>query len=984
MAIYRLPEQLEQLSDEQSAERHGVVKTELDALDVVISYAEERRRSASAFQRRGYEELFRHGFGKTVVIDTQYEGRQVLRISQASSDYANTTLGYATPNSPKGHLCRIARLGQEFESEQWGRYTIVEIRNFARFSGIEAAINTKNFQVMESNSLAVKNKNGLQTVVNNLKLALQRWYRPKQHGVTDVVQAPLQDIRPSAIGGHESENWLNLQLDQDHELYLEETEEQFSHYDIYGRSDEDRDDYIGLSNYFFLNPTPEQLRVMTGATTTGPMLVEGVAGSGKTCVALGRAKTLCDLARTTEEDNYNADFIDESSVGFVRTGELVKYLKASCQELHIDKLPIEEYRSLVYRLNNVRQLEQRSAVTTEQGDQVTRAKYQNVAEALSSNYSAETTMRWLHIASNTIGELIHTELQNHLDSLKIPEELLTSGFMAKPGTAKALLSLIKQKLRAEYAPLLHQLSGKSGDTFRLDKIISRLINAQERVEHELFDKNTQWMQPTPERWMMVKEAKTAINTLREMHAALMVVESVRDNTGRLGRRATEIMVEDYSDLLNLFKQNAVIYSEDGLNTYTSEDVEIIWALRAELTLICDLPPALNRIKITWAKDFDAINIHLINRKLCGFCQQRTFSLSESNPYMRKIEIGVEKASTSLASRFRAQLQRVYSRWQFADLYRDALLSLPDRWNAFSSAKEAGERLKSKNIAEHDKDLLLAIAHIMTREAAMKSRFERFQEQPYYPSVFIDEVQDFTEIQVFLMAQQADPKYHAVTLVGDMHQQLVQGNVHHLEDSFPYQPLAKFLLKENKRQEREPQLAATSMLFRAMVQKDVRLQESPEQLMQWREQALEGKNKQFIDLPFADVDTKLINLISEQPHGRTIAVICPDLTLAGELESRVHLSLIQQSSRMPHVAEQIDLAKKYQIHFSSAENVKGLEFDTMIYVGLEKINWSDKHELNKVYVTISRPRKRLIMFGERVSLPEIVAACLLTHSERRSA
>ncbi|EKN4010497.1 TPA: hypothetical protein ACPZOZ_001956 [Yersinia enterocolitica] len=984
MAIYRLPEQLEQLSDEQSAERQGVVKTELDALDVVISYAEERRRSASAFQRRGYEELFRHGFGKTVVIDTQYEGRQVLRISQASSDYANTTLGYATPNSPKGHLCRIARLGQEFESEQWGRYTIVEIRNFARFTGIEAAKNTKNFQVMESNSLAVKNKNGLQTVVNNLKLALQRWYRPKQHGATDVVQAPLQDIRPSAIGGHESENWLDLQLDQDHELYLEETEEQFSHYDIYGRSDEDRDDYIGLSNYFFLNPTPEQLRVMTGATTTGPMLVEGVAGSGKTCVALGRAKTLCDLARTTEEDHYNADFIDESSVGFVRTGELVKYLKASCQELHIDKLPIEEYRSLVYRLNNVRQLEQRPAVTTEQGEKVTRAKYQNIAEALSCNFSAETTMKWLHATSDAIGELIHTELQNHLESLNIPDELLTSGFLAKPGTAEGLLSQAKQKLTAEYAPLLHQLSGKSGDTFRLDKIISRLINAQERVEHELFDKNTQWMQPAPDRWMMVKEAKTAINTLREMHAALMVVESVRDNTGRLGRKATEIMVEDYSDLLNLFKQNAVIYSEDGLNTYTSEDVEIIWALRAELTLICDLPPALNRIKIIWAKDFDAINIHLINRKLCGFSQQRTFSLSESNPYMRKIEIGEEKASTSLASRFRAQLQRVYSRWQFADLYRDALLSLPDRWNAFSSAKEVGERLKSKNIAEHDKDLLLAIAHIMTREAAMKSRFERFQEQPYYPSVFIDEVQDFTEIQVFLMAQQADPKYHAITLVGDMHQQLVQGNVYHLEDSFPYQPLAKFLLKENKRQEREPQLAATSMLFRAMVQKDVRLQESPEQLMQWREQAQEGKNKQFIDLPFADVDTKLINLISEQPHGRTIAVICPDLTLASELESRVHLSLIQQSSRTPHVAEQIDLAKKYQIHFSSAENVKGLEFDTMIYVGLEKINWFDKHELNKVYVTISRPRKRLIMFGQRVSLPEIVAACLLTHSERRSA
>ncbi|MBJ5827736.1 hypothetical protein JGI40_21480, partial [Salmonella enterica subsp. enterica serovar Meleagridis] len=168
MAIYRLPEQLDQLSDEQSSERHNVVKTELDALNEVISYAEDRRRSTSAFQRRGYEELYRHGFGKTVVIDTEYSGRQVLRTSQATCDYASTKLGYATPNSPIGRLCRQAQIGLKSESNQWGRYTIVEIRNFARFSGIEAAQNIKNFQVMESNSIAGKGKQGLQTVIINL------------------------------------------------------------------------------------------------------------------------------------------------------------------------------------------------------------------------------------------------------------------------------------------------------------------------------------------------------------------------------------------------------------------------------------------------------------------------------------------------------------------------------------------------------------------------------------------------------------------------------------------------------------------------------------------------------------------------------------------------------------------------------------------------------------------------------------------------
>ena len=986
MAIYRLPEQLDQLSDEQSSERHSIVKTELDALNEVITYAEERRRSASAFQRRGYEELYRHGFGKTVVIDTEYSGRQVLRTSLATCDYASTTLGYATPDSPIGRLCRVAKIGQKFESDQWGRYTIVEIRNFARFSGIEAAQNIKNFQVMESNSIAVKGKQGFQTVINNLKLSLQRWYRPKhqQAVVTDVaLLPPLENTSADSIE-QESENWLDLATGQDYELFQDDAEEQLNHYDIYGRSDDDRDDYIGLSNYFFLNPTEEQLSVMTGATTTGPILVEGVAGSGKTCVALGRAKTLCDLARTTDEEKFNADFLDESSVGFVRTGELVNYLKASCQSLNIDKLPLAEDRSLVYRLNDVRQLEQRSTTTNAEGLKVTRAKYANVAEKLSYDFSAESTMQWLHASTRAIGEMLHLELKKQLTSLNIPTDVISAKFLAEPNGANALLELVKRSLASEYAPLFHQLSEQSTDAFALDNLLSRLSNVHERIERELFDKNTLWMHPTPEKWLVVKEAKTSIAALRDMGAVLVVVEQVRDDTGRPRSRVTELLIETYTDLLNVFAQEGSVRSEDGLNIYPVEDAEIIWECRADLKLVCDIPSVVNSIKITWAKDFDAVNIHLINRKLFGVNQKRIFSLTESNPFVRKIELGEEKTQTSLASRLRSQIQRVYSTWQYADLYRDALITFPHHWQAFSHVNQASERLKAKSLAEHDKDILLAIAQIMTRGAQSSRLTFRLQEQPSYPSVFIDEVQDFTEIQVFLMAQQADPKYHAVTLVGDMHQQLGRGNVKSLDACFPYHSLTKFLLKENKRQEREPQLAATSMLFRALVQNDIRLQESAEQLMDWQGHAQNGVNKQFINLPFDSVDTELVELLSEQPYGRTIAVICPDLMLARELEERVRYSLVQQSSRTPHVAKHIDLAQKYQVHFSCAENVKGLEFDTMIYVGLEKIDWSNPQELNKVYVTVSRPRKRLIMFGNQHALPDAVATCLLNHSERRSA
>lgn len=690
------------------------------------------------------------------------------------------------------------------------------------------------------------------------------------------------------------------------------------------------------------------------------------------------------LPDTPDEEQFNADFLDESSVGFVRTGELVNYLKASCQSLSIDKLPIEEYRSLVYRLNNVRQLEQRSTSTGAEGQKVTRARYTNVSENLSYDFSAETTMNWLHASAQAIGALLQLELEKQLASLSIPAELLKAHFLAETKAGNALLELVKRSLASDYASLFNQLSGHSGDAFALDNLLSRLVNAYERIERDLFDKNTLWVHPSEEEWLIVKEAKAAVTTLREMSVVLVVVERVRDENDRIRRKATEILIETYTDLLNIFAQNGSVRSEDGLSVYVAEDAEIIWECRTDLKLVCDIPPVVNSIKITWAKDFDAVNIHLINQKLFGINKKRIFSLSESNPFVRKIEVGEEKTQTSLAARLRSQMQRIYSSWQYADLYRDALLSFPQYWQDYSHVSQASERLKAKLLADHDKDILLALAQIITRGAQSSRLAPRLQEQPCYPSVFIDEVQDFTEVQVFLMAQQADPKYHAVTLVGDMHQQLGRGNVRDLDACFPYHSLTKFLLKENKRQEREPQLAATSMLFRALVQNDSRLQESAGQLTLWREQAQNGTNKKFINQPFDNIDAELVDLISEQPHGRTIAVICPDLALARELEERVRNDLIQKSSRTPRVAEHIDLAQKYQVHFSCAENVKGLEFDTMIYVGLEKIDWANPQELNKVYVTISRPRKRLIMFGNQYDLPDTVATCLLTYSECRSA
>ena len=1164
MAKYRLPDELDKVTPQLAREAQKVVEEELAALETVITAADQGRRGEfinNAYQRRlGYEELYRHGFGKTVVIDTEFEGRLTFRISQASCDYANTSLGFSTPNAPVGNLCRTAKLGQTAESAKWGEYTIIEIRHLARFTGREAAEQIRNFRVMEADVLPVaKGKEHFQPVVFNLRASLKQWpaamarqanrqterpqaqkisasktpeknsvlksapvqltpakpeplkaaavqpapAKPEPLKATAVQPAPAKPeplkaaavqpapakpeplkaaavqptpakpeplkaaavppeplkpepltpapvelepliaaaLNPEPVNvemlspefSFTSSVMLNhpvIDLDFDDQMLLDEEDiEPEGDFDIFGRSESEQDDYYGLSNFFFLNPTDEQLEVMTNNVHAGPMLVEGVAGSGKTCAALGRAKTLCDLARDPDPERYNSDFLADSSVGFVRTGELVQYLRASCLELGIEQLPIEEYAALAYQLCHARNIEQNKTGARSSSDEEGKppvkpgAKYQTLASAPEYDSHRETSMSWLQQVAKLIGERLGRELQHLLDALNIPERLIQAQVAPHltPANAGALLDKVKLRLAAYYEPLMRQLSGQTSDAFVLDDLISRILKAHEQLEAELFDPNALWVNPAQGKWQKVSGNQAAVAQLRQAGAVFVVLDYDKEQKNKVMHH---VMVETLDDLRNLFKQNAKIVNAAG-EQYESLDVEQIWALRPEnteqtgkkeglfsnlqfwrqkkedaVTLYCQLD-GVKPLEIKWAYDFDDLNIHLLNNKLIALLNGRNAQrILETNPYCRKIELAAEVAqsddairkdkkpsSSSLAAEFKKQLRRIFNKCQYADLYRDALLhAFADKSGhsigLFADWPEAHQvlaRLKNHQLADHDKDLLLALAHIMTRGVGHEARVQgHMLEQPYYRSVFIDEVQDFTEQQIFLMAEQADPKYHAVTLVGDMHQQLGRGNVQNIEACFPYRPLTRYLLKENKRQERQPQLAASAMLFRAMVQEDTRLHDRG--LMdRWREQASSGKDKLFYDREFEALDEQILDIIGEQPHGRTVAVICPTQSLATELETRLRNPLVERTSRRSHVAERIDLAKKYMVHFSCPEHVKGLEFDTVIYAGMEHIDWNDAHQLNKTYVTLSRPRKQLVMFGDKSRLPSAVSCCLLSET-----
>ncbi|MCC0088597.1 hypothetical protein [Aeromonas veronii] len=1009
MYQYQLPEELDKVSQQQADTFRIVVAQELEALDTVISETELKRRGKfymDADQRqRGYDELYRHGFGKTVVIDTELEGRLNFRVSQATSDYANTQLGFATPNSPLGKLCRIAKLGMSLESPKWGEYTVVEIRNFARYGGKEAVEHIRNFRVMESQSLALGQEGEVfYATVSNLRASLGRWFANGELPQAEHISSGLLVAIESSADQHAP--LADIELDFDEPVILLEDEPQPSNrYDVFGRSEQEQDDYYGLSNYFFLNPTDEQLEIMTNSAGMGPMLVEGVAGSGKTCAALGRAKTLCDLAHSPDDEQFNTDFMADSCVGFVRTGELVKYLRASCLELDIGQLPVEEYASLVYGLSQSRDLlikrrpsaglasdgetqeeaEHFEGGPTQQLGEMSKTKYHNLAVAPSYDISNETRMPWLQTMCEVIGWRVANDLQHQLTSLNLPENIKQDAFISKVGNGETLLALLKDRLETLYQPLLAQLRGRSAASFTLDRVISQILQVQNKLALEFFNKDSKWVSFATGEWQQVRDARHGVSLLRERGAVLVGFDK-RD------KKWAEVFVEVKADLLNLFKQGATLYASSNEQPLQVADLDSIWS-RVQTggqPLYCCIP-GMPQLPIKLARDFDDINIRLINEKhgyyklfSCAGAQRR--NVIELNPYCRQIQQG--QKPTSLERLFKEQLRRIYRKWQFADLYHDALLTpyQDDKQKAAACLagvdhwQQVAERLKARQLAEHDKDLLLALAHIMTRDLPLDAPVpSHLAETSYCRSVFIDEVQDFTEQQIFLMAEQADPKYHSVTLVGDMHQQLGRGNVRNIEACFPFRPLTSYLLKENKRQERAPQLAATAMLFRALVQQDERLTDT-KRIDKWRQDSSQGDSRLFHDIFFEDLDEKLLEVIECQPHGRTIAVICPEESMATSLEARLHEPLATRTNRTSHVANSIDLAKKYMVHFSCAEHVKGLEFDTLIYAGMEYIDWRDVHQLNKTYVTLSRPRKQLVMFGDSTRLPAVVRDCLVSVCE----
>lgn len=277
---------------------------------------------------------------------------------------------------------------------------------------------------------------------------------------------------------------------------------------------------------------------------------------------------------------------------------------------------------------------------------------------------------------------------------------------------------------------------------------------------------------------------------------------------------------------------------------------------------------------------------------------------------------------------------------------------------------AARPIKSKRLTDAAIDALVAIAHAISVGYAGrqdKDPISHIAQPNFYSQVFIDEYQDFTEIQIYLMAAQADPKRRVVTMVGDPRQQLRSVRKLDIAGCFPRasaEELSAATLLENKRQ--TGPLGRLSQRFREAV-----LMEKSSEPLTF---ANDGALPRLVRVADESIDDAIEAEVVRLPRDYSVAVICESSELAKNLERRLRDRLTSRF-RETRYSTHTDLVRRFFVHFTTALDAKGLEFDATIVPWIGNVNLKDSLVANGLYVAFSRPRHRLsIIAPEHVQEP----------------
>ncbi len=950
-------------------------KEELTVLEGVIDYAD--RMIYDEGKRTEYGPLRRHAYGKTVVIETERQGVLTFRLSSTAVVYPKAASGYATPHSPVGRLCAFLRAGDEDESPRWGEYRVREIRLFDRFDGAQFEPNVRNFLRMAVEAEAAKGK------VSDLRAFLAG------APATGVAAKPKPELEALLAEEAPAEEAVAVEpavpppapvvvvdtiavIDDDDEVggAPAEMDEDEAETAVVARTTED---YYGLSETFYVNRTREQDEVMS-RSPIGPMFVEGVAGSGKTSAALGRMKMLCDFNANSvfEESDFReiaghslaywsgkfaGQFSQEGSVGFVRTGELIQYLKETCRRLDLPHLPVQEYPELRSRLRQHRRVERNRPGT---------ARWIGLPEP--RHTQADTTMAWLKSADRALATYWAKALVDGLPTM----DKVTAAFAADhQQRAQRVAAVAIDRLRTEVLELRRELSNPGvGAGFALDRLASRAQACIQQVRKIVLGKDVLWVTIGARSWIAQNEQEMAAQLVAAKVQVYLRTTARLVFLGETGPEdATLTLLTTTGEPMAwtegtraLMDQGQVLVRDASGKTVpakASDASDLYFRLMPEATdkLYVLRDGALRPLNLQRGLGKERLNLL---PTAAGNADEDADAEDLVAPQDAADE-PVKRRSVDAAFNAAARRALLVPLTHLADAYVDALAASPSSLPNAKAAAHIAKQLQERRLADEDVDLLLCLAHIVGR--GFIGTPAALVEPDFYQAVFVDEVQDFTEQQVYLMVEQARPEYRAVTVVGDLAQKLHNGSVIDIPACFPGESVPTVQLTENLRQLDAPGLAWFSACFRAELQDGLTgATPSPALAERMREHTdrLRGPELLLVEDEDELVD-EVVKALGAVSSRQTAAVILPNASVAASVHARCKGAL---SARMvdADLSEKIDLSRRHVCHFTSVANAKGLEFDVVIVPCLEHYRLDNGTDVNRLYVALTRPRRKLVLMS----------------------
>ena len=321
-------------------------------------------------------------------------------------------------------LARNSRLATELVTAQPGderdvptpggdRYLNVrEIRLFDGPVSLRSPNQRPNFRSMAIRSEGQKRPR----IVEDLRATIQRSTYAVQDGASSKPQAPVEpyDLADPAW----LTNWSGVRL--------ADTEEQ------------------SLGHEFITRTTEDQERALNNPR--GLTFVEGVAGAGKTSVALGRLKFFANFSSGVELEYYglkNAslnDFSPEGMMGFVLSHSLKRYLKETADSLELHHLPIRDFEDFRIEL----------------ADRFGIANRFRKRKAKGASYRSQAN--WLRALDVAMARVAGVRLRENLEQIKSPPA----------GVVDGIFRLATELLHAECRP--------ETEPFHLDGLASRVAS----------------------------------------------------------------------------------------------------------------------------------------------------------------------------------------------------------------------------------------------------------------------------------------------------------------------------------------------------------------------------------------------------------------------------------------------------------------------------------------------------------------------------